>query len=46
MPINQNSLEQTAEARLSRQKSPKNQYAVFYQIITNQTILETLQNVD
>ena len=39
MPIKLNSLEQTAETQISRQKTSINQYAVFKQIITNQTLL-------
>ena len=39
MSIKLNSLEMTAEIQVSRQKSPINQYAVLYQIITNQTLL-------
>ena len=39
MPIKLNSLEQTTETQISRQKLPINQYAVFNQIITNKTLL-------
>ena len=39
MPIKVNFLEQTAETQISIQKSPMNQYAVFHQIVTNQTLL-------
>ena len=38
MPIKQNSLQQTVEAQISRQKTSINKYVVFYQI-TNQTLL-------
>ena len=36
-----NSLLNTAETQISRQKTQINQYALLYQIITNQTLLKT-----
>ena len=39
IPIKVNSLEQTAKTQISRQTSSIKQYAVFHQIITNQTLL-------
>ena len=38
MLIKLNSLEKTAETQISRQKLPINQYTVFHQIITIQTL--------
>ena len=38
MPIKVNSLENTVETQISRQKSSINQYAVLNQIITNKTL--------
>ena len=38
MPIKVNSLEQTAETQICRQKLPINQIAVFHQIISNQNL--------
>ena len=46
MPIKVNSLEQTAETQISRQKLPINQYNVFHQISKTKPFDKLFQNAD
>ena len=46
MPIIVNSLEQTAETQISRQKLLINHYSVFQQIIKSKPFDKLLQNAD